>query len=226
MSTDPDRARTLRRRHMRERQAVIFGLLLAGLALTGLASAAVYTGALNVPLLARGFSTPAPSAGVVPPPCPPDGTTPVPYAQVKVNVLNGSARPGLAALTANDLRSRGFGIGTTGNSPAPIEGDARITFGTAGVAAAYTLAAHIDGAKLVLDTRADPSVDLTIGKAYLGLIAADQVTLDPAVPFAKPLGCVPLNKVTPVPGPSGSATATAPDADPTPDASDSATPAG
>jgi hypothetical protein len=50
VTTDPDRARTLRRRHMHERQAVIFGVLLAGLALAGLGAAAVYTGTLAVPV--------------------------------------------------------------------------------------------------------------------------------------------------------------------------------
>jgi hypothetical protein len=208
---------------MRERQAVIFGLLLAGLALTGLASAAVYTGTFHVAFLARGFSTPAPTAGVAAAACPPVGAAPVPYAQITVNVFNGSGRTGLAGLTATDLKGRGFAIGATGNAAQPITGNARITFGTAGVAAAYTLAAHLDHPNLVLDTRSDPSVDLTIGKSYVGLIAADQVTLDPAVPFAPPPGCVPLSKVTPVPGRTAAAT---PDADVTPDASDAATPAG
>ena len=51
--TDPDRARALRRRHVHERQAVIFGILLAILAVAGVSAAAIYTGNLNVPFFAR-----------------------------------------------------------------------------------------------------------------------------------------------------------------------------
>jgi hypothetical protein len=201
MSTDPDRARTLRRRHMRERQAVIFGTLLAGLALTGLASAAIYTGTLHAPFLARGFSSPPPTDAAAPPPCPPGGATPVPYGQVTVNVFNGSGRLGIAGQTATALKTRGFTIGTTGNAPAPVSGTAYVRFGAAGVAAAYTLAAHVGSSVLVLDTRSDPTVDLMLGEGFVGLVTATQVTLDPAVPFTPPPGCVLLAQATPVPAP-------------------------
>ena len=114
MSLDPDRPRVLRRRHMHERQAVVFGVLLAGLALTGLGAVAVFTGALEVPGLARGFSSPSPEAGsLLVVPCPPTGAAPVPYAQITVSVLNGSTRSGLAAETAADLVERGFVIAET-----------------------------------------------------------------------------------------------------------------
>jgi hypothetical protein len=202
VSSDPDRARTLRRRHMHERQAVIFGVLLAGLALAGLGAAAVYTGTLGVPFLARGFSTPAPDAGATAVPCPPEGAAPVPYAQVTVNVFNGAGRVGLAAQTAAALTERGFVVGTTGNAPEAVTGTARLTFGAAGVAAAYTLAAQLDKPVLVLDARADATVDITVGSAYVGLVSADLIALDPAVPFASPSGCVPIAEITLAPAPA------------------------
>lgn len=196
MSTDPDRGRTLRRRHMHERQAVIFGVLLAGLAVSGLGAAAVYTGTVGVPFLSRGFSTPPPAAGVTPPPCPPEGAAPVPYAQVTVNVYNGAKVPGLAAQTATALTARGFVVATTANSNERLPGTARLTFGAAGVAAAYTLAAQLDKPALVLDPRADATVDITVGAGYKGLVSADLILLDPTVPFAAPAGCVPISQIT------------------------------
>ena len=75
--TDPDRARALRRRHVHERQAVIFGILLAILAVAGVSAAAIYTGNLSVPFFARGFSSkPTPSVTFQPAPCPPQGALP------------------------------------------------------------------------------------------------------------------------------------------------------
>ena len=53
--SDADRARALRRRHMRERQAVVFGVLLAALAVIGLGAAAVYTGSLSLPFVEEEF---------------------------------------------------------------------------------------------------------------------------------------------------------------------------
>lgn len=197
---------------MHERQAVIFGVLLAALAVAGLGAAAVYTGTLGVPSLSRGFSSPAPAAGVTAPPCPPEGAAPVPYAQVTVNVFNGAKVLGLAAQTATALTSRGFAVATTANSSETVTGTARIRFGAAGVAAAYTLAAQLSKAVLVLDARADATVDITVGTGYTGLIAADAITLDPAVPFAAPTGCLPISQITlpPPPPATGAATAAPP----------------
>ncbi|PVU84054.1 hypothetical protein DDP54_06275 [Cellulomonas sp. WB94] len=187
---------------MHERQAVIFGVLLAGLAVAGLGAAAVYTGTLGIPFLSRGFSSPPPEAGVTAPPCPPEGAAPVPYAQVTVNVYNGAKVPGLAAQTAAALTARGFVVATTTNSTESLAGTARLTFGAAGVAAAYTLAAQLDKPVLVLDARADASVDITVGSGYNGLVAADLILLDPAVPFAAPAGCVPISQITLAPAPA------------------------
>jgi len=198
--SDLDRGRTLRRRHMHERQAVIFGVLLAGLAVAGLGAAAVYTGNLDLPVVGRGFST-APASPTVTNavgPCPPEGALPVPYDQVTVNVYNATSRVRLAAATAEALTERGFHIGTTQNGN-PYSGVAQISFGPGGVAQAYTLAAHIEGATLLLVAKdaADPSVDLALGKEYGALKPAEAVVLDPGAPFVAPAGCTPLSEATP-----------------------------
>jgi hypothetical protein len=190
-----DRGRALRRRHKHERQAVVFGLLIAALAVAGLGAVAVFTGGIEGPC-SRPFTTkaPDPAAAVVPPPCPPDGTLPVAYGQVQVQVLNATDRAGLAADTAAALVARGFSVVGTGNSPSPVVGTARISFGAAGVPAAYTLAAHVQGANLVLDNRQDATVDLAVGSEWVSLLDPGAIVLDPNAPLVGQPGCLPLEQ--------------------------------
>jgi hypothetical protein len=181
---------------MHERQAVIFGVLLAFLALAFVTSAAVYTGNLNVPFFSRAFtSKPTPTATHDPQPCPPSGALPVAAAQITVNVYNGTNAAGLAKSTGDALAQLGFAIKTEGNAIASYTGTARISFGIQGIAQAYTLAAHIDHAEFQLDTRKDASVDITLGDQFQALKASDKVVLDPNTPFVPPLGCVPYDQI-------------------------------
>jgi len=206
-TSTPERQRTLRRRHLHERQAVVFGSLVAVLAVVGLGSAAVYTGVMKVPFLDREFSSPPPAdtgPAALPAPCPPDGTLPMPYNAVQVNVLNGSGRTGLAGQTATGLTARGFIVLTTGNYPTSLSGNAQISFGEPGLAAAYTLAAQFDQPQLVLDTRVDATVDLVLGDTYADLLDPTGVLLDPAAPLVGVTGCVSLDeaRLSAVPGPT------------------------
>ncbi|QCB92437.1 LytR C-terminal domain-containing protein [Cellulomonas shaoxiangyii] len=189
--SDQDLARQLRRRHMHERQAVVFGVLLAGLAVAGVGSAALYTESISLPFLERDFSRPAPTATAEAVWCPPEGALPVPAGQVPVNVLNGANRSGLAASTATDLQGRGFVVASTANGP-DTAGVGRIVSGTNGIAAAYTLRAHLPEAQLALDTREDASVDLVLGADFATLLPVEQVALDPAAPLVGPEGCKPF----------------------------------
>jgi hypothetical protein len=212
MATSPDRQQALRRRHKHERQAVIFGSLVAALAIAGLGGAAVYTEVLSVPFLDRGFSSPPAEevAEVAAAPCPPEGTLPVAYNAVQVNVLNGSSRTGLAGSTATALAARGFLVLTTDDYPVDITPAAQINFGQAGIAAAYSLASNIEQAVMVLDLREDATVDLVLGRDFTQLVDPASIVLDPAAPIPAPEGCVPLEEaltvaapapvVTPAPG--------------------------
>ena len=197
-----DREKVLRRRHRRERQAVVFGVLVAALAVAALGSVAVFTGAIGSPF-PRGFSTaePDPASANPPAPCPPEGTLPVAYQSIQVAVLNATRRAGLATEVATRLAGRGFVILETGNSPSRLSGVGRIGFGPAGVGAAYTLAAQLEGADLVLDARADATVDLAVGNAYAALLDPATVALNPAVALQGVAGCVPLVDAVPAPAP-------------------------
>ncbi len=218
-----DRARAMRRRHQQERQAVVFGSLVAALVVVGLSAVAVYTGAIRAPFLDRGFVTPSSAATgstLPPPPCPPDGAVPLAYDQVTVSVYNGSDRPGLAGTTADVFASRGFAIGTTANYPATINLPVEVLFGQSGVAAAYTVAAQLLTPRLVLDTREDATVDVVLGADFAGMVPADEVTLDPSKPLVGAKGCVALEDAlaAAVPGPTPSPSDT-----PTDGATDAAT---
>ncbi len=209
MSTErtPEAARRRRRRHTRERQAVVFGVLLGGLAVAALGAGAVYTGNLSLPFLDRDFTSPEPTGlAAEDSPCPPEGATPVPYGEVSVSVFNATSRSGLAGDTADALAARGFVIAAEGNASAAgyaaYADTALIQFGTQGVAAAYTLAAQFDSPQLVLDDREDASVDVVVGATYNALVAATDVVLAADQPFAVPEGCVALDRVRAVPRPT------------------------
>ena len=190
-----DRQRQLRRRHRHERQAVIFGALIAALTLAGLGAVAVYTGAIASPFQ-RDFTSPSaePTAAGAIPPCPAEGTLPVPYAEVGVRVFNGTQTPGLAGQTARDLEARGLAITGTDNYPADYPGVAQIGFGATGLAAAYTLGAHFEAPEYVLDLRQDASVDLVVGGLYTTPLDPTLVLLDPAAPMTGPTACIPLDQ--------------------------------
>lgn len=180
---------------MHERQAVIFGVLVAFLALAFVTAAAVYTGNLNLPWTARDFTEmPTPTATQQPVPCPPAGALPVAANTITVNVYNGAGTSGLAKTTADALAARGFLPGVTANAVSSFDGTARISFGPAGIAQALTLAAHVDDPDFFLDARADASVDITLGSAFLALKAPEAVTLDPAQPLVGAPGCVPYDQ--------------------------------
>jgi hypothetical protein len=221
----PAQARALRRRHKHERQAVVFGSLIAALALAGLGATAVYTGAADADFLDRGFTTTTPSARpeVAPAPCPPDGTLALANAAIQVNVLNSTSRAGLASTTAEALTTRGFIVVTTGNFQAPVDGTASIRFGAAGLAAAYTLAASVPDAILVLDTRADATIDLVLGTEWDTLVPIEEVLLAADAPLVGDSTCIPLDDALedapdgPTPTPTPTPTTTEPPVDPAAD---------
>lgn len=196
--TEAQRQRALRRRHQRERQAVVFGALIAGLVLVGLGAAAVYSGVVSSPFK-RAFSTPTPTVEVSQPiPCLPDGTLPVAYKDVSMRILNGTDQAGLANEVATAFKERGFTVTGTGNfTPRPLAATVRVVAGPNGLAAAYTLAAQVVNARIALDGRADASVDLVVGKDFTALLDPSLVTLSPDKPMASQVGCVPLETIVP-----------------------------
>lgn len=194
--------RATRRRRKHERQAVIFGVLIAFLAVSGLGALAVYTGALSLPDQPEFMVKESDNVDVSQQPaCVPADTKPLPYAKVHVTVLNGSNRGGLAGSVSKLLTERGFSVDSTGND-ARKPNRALISFGDDGVAHAYTLLAHYPEAQLVLDARKDSTVDFTVPEDFAELEAEDAIELDVDSPLTSLAGCAEAGQITPLPAPA------------------------
>ena len=105
---------------------------------------------------------PSPSAAAKLPP-------PVAARTVRMNVYNATDRSGLAGAVSAVMAQRGFRVVTVANDPAGrrVTAAAEVRHGPRGLAAARTVAAHVDGqVVLVPDRRPDASVDLVVGAAW------------------------------------------------------------
>jgi hypothetical protein len=191
-----------RRRRKHERQAVVFGLLIALLAVTGLVAVALYTGAIESPF-DQPIHTPGAGDDEAPtPPClpavegQPDGPLPVPYAEVQVRVINASTTSGLAGAYSEVLVDRGFTVAVTGNLARAIT-KSELRFGVNGIVHAYTLAAHLPEVRMVLDDRQDAVVDVLLGEEYERPVPAEEVPLRADQPLQNAPDCRPAAELTP-----------------------------
>lgn len=199
----PDQARGAWRRRQHERQAVVFGVIIAFLAVAGIFALAMYTGSLVGPFQ-RDFTVVGVSQQEeVPAPClpevegQPDGALPLPYAEVEVNSLNASDNQGVAKAFEDALVPRGFTVIELGTMPQDqrLE-DSELRFGAKGIVQAYTLASQFPSIRLVMDDRGGKKVDLLIGGEYDRPLDPENVP-----PLDQPLenvdDCVPADEITP-----------------------------
>lgn len=197
-----DQARVERRRREHERQAVVFGVLIAFLAVCGIFALAVYSGAISSP-----FDRPFTAVGVseqktYPVPClpavegQPDGALPIAYPDIEVRLLNASQATGLAGAHKTVLADRGFAIKETGNVP-PVLQESEIRFGTKGIVQAYTLAAQFPKMRLVLDDRKGETIDLLIGEDFDAPLDVEDVDVAADQPLRNAEDCVPVDSIDP-----------------------------
>ncbi|WP_454860389.1 LytR C-terminal domain-containing protein [Promicromonospora soli] len=206
-----DQARVERRRREHERQAVVFGVLIAFLAVCGIFALAVYSGAISSP-----FNRPFTTVGVTeqesyPVPClpavkgQPDGALPVAYSKIEVRVLNATAvstvvgEAGAAAAFEAELDRRGFDVIKLDDYEGEQKVYSELRFGAKGVVAAYTLAEHLPEVRLVLDDRKGSTVDLLVGEEYEAPYPLDDVAVSSDQPLQNRAGCVAIAEVTPQP---------------------------
>lgn len=101
---------------------------------------------------------------------------PAPKA-VRLRLLNGTSRDGLARAVGTELARRGFVVTLMVNAPRPLPGRSVVTYGPGGRHAATLVAAHTIGATLLpVPTAARGSVDLTLGSSFVRLRRGPEVT--------------------------------------------------
>ncbi|MEU8135942.1 LytR C-terminal domain-containing protein [Streptodolium elevatio] len=152
--------------------------------------------------------TPKPSGSPTPPNTQPVAQTGAPVGApadlpaantIKVNVYNATDRTGLAKTVADELKARGFVIGTVANDPlrqpkSPVmPGPGQIRAGVPGKSPSSVVGAHAAGMQPVEDARTDASVDLVLGETFQALATPDAAAaaLAPAAPA--PVGPAPAN---------------------------------
>ena len=106
---------------------------------------------------------------------PSPSTAPLPKPnQITVNVLNATARGGLAKKTADELKKRGFRIGDVGNATAVYDKKVKGTGILLGPSSALktslpVLSTQLAAAETRTDTRKGTAVDLIIGTGFKSL---------------------------------------------------------
>ncbi len=196
--------RQVLKRRRRERQLLLFGLMLIGLGTVAFGAASVYSertaGPFSEPIItiAGDFGSEITLA------CPPADTLPLPAGETVVRVLNSTKVSGLAGTALGDMIGRGFiSGGATNWSKGEYDGVVRISFGEEGVAQAYTVARHFVESELVLDTRDGRTVDVVLGLLYdeksLRLLSAEE--LDADIPLSAASACRAAKFIVAEPGP-------------------------
>lgn len=118
--------------------------------------------------------------------CPTPSPTPTPAAavvlpqpaQVRLTVLNGTPRQGLAKTVRDQLVLRRFVVLSEGNSPAALAGPSTVSYGPGGQPAATLLAHHVRGAKLVSSARLGAgAVQLVLGGDFARLATPAEASL-------------------------------------------------
>ncbi|MCA1710337.1 MAG: LytR C-terminal domain-containing protein [Actinobacteria bacterium] len=94
---------------------------------------------------------------------------------VKLLLLNGTGRDGLARTVGNELARRGFTVGGMGNAPRPLAGATLVTYGASSGPAAQLVGAQIIGAKV--QARKGPGgVEVTLGSSFVRLRTPAEVS--------------------------------------------------
>lgn len=182
------------RRYGRRRRAPLPAVLVV-LLLLAVAGAAYLLQRDDVPeetvAQATGCPTPTPApAAPRPAAAQPAMVLPAP-GTVRLRLLNGTTRSGLARTVGNELARRGFRVAGMGNAPAQLAGATRIAFGPGARSAATLVGVHVLGAQLVpVATAPKGSVDVVLGSSFVRLRnaaevkAATQALAHPVTPVA------------------------------------------
>jgi len=197
------------RRHRRERQFLVFGLLVGVLVALSAIALAAYQGRIDPPT-DQAFQTPAPEFSTdITVPCPPADkgageNMPLPPDQVVVRVRNANGETGLARDALELLTGRGYrGVGATNWDNRTYADSVRIQFGVDGLRQAYTVARNFPTVEYVLDNRKGGVVDIILGASFdLKSVRPPYAPeLDETTPLLAPLQCLPVDRTPKQPAP-------------------------
>ena len=189
------------RRHRRERQVLVFGVIVIAIAAIVFIAMGIYKGTIKGPFDIAFVTPQAEFTSDITLVCPPSNSTPLDPSEVAVRVLNGSEQPGIAKTTLDDLEGRGFVPLGAINWNREYQHTARIMFGETGVLKAYTVALQFPTAELVLDDRKNATVDVVLGAEFTSIVDPLDPQLDPDTELAANSQCLPVNQVEPEPAP-------------------------
>lgn len=195
--------RKAKRRHRRERQIMVFGVIIIAVGAVAFAAAAIYRGEVEGPFSAE-FNSPAPDLAEIDLVCPPSGALPLSTDQIVVRISNGTDTQGLAGSVEQTLEGRGFVTVGAVNWSRTYDDTVLILFGEQGVAHAYTLARQFEDAELVLDNREDITLDLVLGEEFAAAPALREPLapeLDTSLPLTADGECRPAGLVVAQPAP-------------------------
>jgi hypothetical protein len=106
--------------------------------------------------------------------------------QVRLALLNGTSRNGLAKTVGDQLAARGFVVMTQANAPAALTGPSQVAFGAGADPAAALVARWILGSTTVSNPRvARGTVQVTLGSAFQRLATPAEAAA-PAQPTGSP----------------------------------------
>lgn len=179
-----DKARAQRRRHLQQRQTVIFGSIIAAMLLTILISWLMLIGVAPSPF-ARSFTADEHAQVSSETACPPEGALTVPFPQITARVYNSTNVGGLAGNVGGTLSAAGVVVSATGNWEEYYDGVGFLVAGPSGLEEAFTLQLALPGMVVLMDNRTDAVVDVVIGGTFtatgdLSLVIPDQPIPVPA----------------------------------------------
>lgn len=198
------RRKSLRRRHLLQRQTIIFGSLTVILVALALAALGVFLKILPAPFDPDFTNTnvEVETGPVIP--CPAEGALPVEWSQITTNVYNSTTRGGLAGTTAQALRATGVVTATEANYPGgQYDGTVLIRTGIEGISSAYSIAPLFPSYEILYDgTKTDAIIDVVVGRQFEAM-TSDASPLDPEVPIEGLEGCTPTTQLRTVPAEAG-----------------------
>ncbi len=187
--------REARKRYVRKRQTVVFGICGVVLVASLVASLLVFfhvggLGEVKSAAVEANYGRTAPA----------DGSKPK-YPEnraVTVRVLNGTKFTGFANAVGQALENREFVVQGVDNYDSAKVERTQIVFGKNAIAQAYTIASNFPDAQLVMDDREDKLVDIILGATFKDLEETDQLPKTGSeIPNVE--GCKPADQLTSVP---------------------------